>query len=473
MDKNPYISSLPPIIKIRLEEDENNKITYRFTDSFRIGRGKTCDVRIMNDLVSKIHAEVRFEKGSWWVYDIGSSNGILVDGEKVNQSPLVNQAGIRLGEGGPLLTVRIEEDSQTETTQSLDHYANHYFGDSKDKNIGEHTIMVRRAFEIIQKKQKKKYAGIITIFALLFFAAGAYALYKHIQVDKQKALAEDIFYTMKSLEVKFSDALKAARLRKDEESRKLLENYEAERKEMEESYDQFLETLDVYGKRTSEEERLIFQIARTFGECEINMPDDFTEEVMKYIRKWKATDRMKNAITHADKMGYIPTIVKTMESYALPPQFLFLALQESNFNTGACGPKTRYGIAKGMWQFIPSTAEDYGLRVGPLAKQRVKDPKDERHNFILSTQAAARYIREIYDTEAQASGLLVMASYNWGERRVIELIRTMPENPRERNFWHLLKHYKKKIPRQTYDYVFYIVSAAVIGQNPRLFGFDF
>ena len=40
--------------------------------------------------------------------------------------------------------------------------------------------------------------------------------------------------------------------------------------------------------------------------------------------------------------------------------------------------------------------------------------------------AAARYIKDIYATDAQASGLLVMASYNWGEQRVINLLRTMP-----------------------------------------------
>jgi hypothetical protein len=66
-----------------------------------------------------------------------------------------------------------------------------------------------------------------------------------------------------------------------------------------------------------------------------------------------------------------------------------------------------------------------------------------------------------------------MASYNWGERRVIKLIRQMPENPRERNFWQLLEKYRHEIPRETYDYVFYIFSAAVIGENPNLFGFEF
>jgi membrane-bound lytic murein transglycosylase D len=82
-------------------------------------------------------------------------------------------------------------------------------------------------------------------------------------------------------------------------------------------------------------------------------------------------------------------------------------------------------------------------------------------------------LRAIYETDAQASGLLVMASYNWGERRVNELIRTMPKNPRERNFWRVLADHKNEIPKQTYDYVFLIISASVIGENPRLFGFDF
>jgi hypothetical protein len=79
----------------------------------------------------------------------------------------------------------------------------------------------------------------------------------------------------------------------------------------------------------------------------------------------------------------------------------------------------------------------------------------------------------LYTTDAQASGLLVIACYNWGEDQMLPLVRSMPENPRERNFWRLLSQHRNKIPQETYDYVFYIISAAVIGENPRLFGFDF
>ena len=134
---------------------------------------------------------------------------------------------------------------------------------------------------------------------------------------------------------------------------------------------------------------------------------------------------------------------------------------------------TRKGIAKGMWQFIPETAAAYGLRVGPLADLRRPDPADDRQHFEPSTKAAARYLKDLYSTDAQASGFLVMATYNWGEEQVLPLVRSLPANPRERNFWRLLGQYRARIPQETYDYVFYIVSAAVIGENPRLFGFDF
>lgn len=121
-----------------------------------------------------------------------------------------------------------------------------------------------------------------------------------------------------------------------------------------------------------------------------------------------------------------------------------------------------------MWQFIPETAVKYGLRIGPLTSFPRPDPQDDRHNWKKFTAAAVHYLRDLYATDAQGSGLLVMASYNWGENKVLPLIKRMPPNPRDRNFWHLLKNYRTRLPKETYDYVFYIFSAAVIGEV-RLF----
>ncbi|MFN7919030.1 MAG: lytic transglycosylase domain-containing protein [Bryobacteraceae bacterium] len=203
------------------------------------------------------------------------------------------------------------------------------------------------------------------------------------------------------------------------------------------------------------------------------MPPAFLNEVEAYIAKWRSTGRYEADLKLALDKGYVRPISSEFLSHQLPPQFLYLAMQESNFDPFASGPKTRYGIAKGMWQFIPKTGVEYGLKAGPLVDLPRPDPADGRHDWLKATQAAARYIKDLYSTDAQASGLLVMACYNWGEDQVLPLVRSMPANPRERNFWKLLANHRDKLPRETYDYVFYIVSAAVIGENPRLFGFSF
>jgi soluble lytic murein transglycosylase-like protein len=234
-----------------------------------------------------------------------------------------------------------------------------------------------------------------------------------------------------------------------------------------------LTSLRVYDPKMTEDQRLILRMARVFGECELDMPPGFVEEVQNYIKKWQSSGRLARAVATAQSNGYTQRITSELLAQNLPPQFFYLALQESDFDQYISGPPTYKGIAKGMWQFIPETAAKYGLRIGPLADFRRPDPADERHQWEKATNAAARYLKDIYSTDAQASGLLVVASYNWGEHRIVNLLRSMPANPRERNFWRVLTDHKDKWPKETYDYVYYIFSAAVIGENPKLFGFKF
>ena len=469
--------SSPPAIRVSVEKSYAAKAEYSFSAPFKIGRDVECEVQLTHSKVSRFHAEVRFSQGKWSLFDLQSTNGTFVDGRRVEQFVLADNTRVELGLNGPVLSFSIQELPQRQEAEgrdlSVEHYLKHYFEERKDQDIGAHTMMIRTVYDQLRKKQKRKFYFVIGVLAFLFLCVGTYATYKHFELNKQKALAEDIFYAIKSLELEFADLLRVARQSKDAQSIEYVRRYQVRRSELEKKYDEFLKGLDVYGKNKSEEERLILSVARTFGECEIAMPDPFAQEILNYIAKWKATPRLSRSLDQARKSGYIGKIAEIMQAHGLPPQFMYLGLQESSFNLSACGPPTRFGIAKGMWQFIPTTARNYGLRTGPLAELQQFDPDDERHDFMKSTQAAAEYISYIYNTQAQASGLLVMASYNWGENRVIKLINTMPENPKERNFWCLLSKYRSNIPQETYDYVFYIVSAAVIGENPRLFGFDF
>ena len=242
---------------------------------------------------------------------------------------------------------------------------------------------------------------------------------------------------------------------------------------MQKNYEQFIAGLNLYDRPLTQQEELILRVTRLFGECETAAPPEYLAEVGSYIRKWQSSPRFAKAVARAQQMGYPKKIVEELQKQNLPPQFFYLAMQESDFDELAVGQPTRWGFAKGMWQFIPDTGKRYGLKIGPLSAYGRPDPVDDRHKWEKATEAAARYIKDIYSTDAQASGLLVMASYNWGEQRIINMLRAMPKNPRERNFWKLLERHRNQIPKQTYDYVLMIVSAAVIGENPRLFGFEF
>jgi membrane-bound lytic murein transglycosylase D len=466
-----------------------------FTQGFTIGRHADCEIRIQDGVVSRRHADILWEEGQWWIRDRGSANGVFIDGQRIDRATLFGMGRIQLGAGGPTLFYNVDvpapaplvdqpsvqppqavtpaAPSSSDDPPSLDHYKDHYFGKTPDQSAGEHTMMVRRAFAEVQQKQRLTYGLIIGLVVLLLIVAGSVAWYKHGQVVEQRKLAAEVFYTMRALEIDLIKLRVEAAKRESLEAKKQIEAVNDQKKKLEQSYDRYVDSLDVYSKGLSDKEKLIMRVAHRFGECEINMPEGFAEEVSTFIEKWQSSKRLSRVIRRAKRNGYIPKILDALSQEDLPPQFFYLAVQESNLDHRAVGPPTRFGIAKGMWQFIPATAEKYGLRVGPLKDEPDVDLLDERHNFEKSTRAAASYLRDIYTTDAQASGLLVMASYNWGERRVVKLIKTMPENPRERNFWQLITAYRQKIPDETYDYVFSIFTAAVIGENPRLFGFDF
>jgi hypothetical protein len=454
----------------------------RFTETFRIGRGEECAVLIAREDISRAHAEVAFEDGAWVVRDLQSTNGTLLDGELVELAPLPSRCTLRLGRDGPELALEIAggaaavgvgESTVAKGAKTVSFYAERYLEGSADERVGERTEMIRRAFRKVMGQRRRRYVAAIGLVTLLFLGAGAFSLWQNRQLARQKKVAEELFYSMKSMELQLTrleDRLSAAG---DAATRSELEAGRVRFAELQRGYDKFLREIDVYSEKMTEEERIVLRIARVFGECEAAVPKHITEEVGRYIKKWQADQRLADAIKRDAAAGYRDIVVRAMLEHHLPPQFYYVVLQESDFKLHVCGPETRWGIAKGPWQLIPSTAIAYGLKTGPLYLVRQPDPRDERHDFAKSTAAAARYLRDIYSKEAQASGLLVVASYNWGENAVRSLIRSMPENPRDRNFWRLWVDHRRDIPSQTYHYVFRIFAAAVIGENPELFGFDF
>lgn len=118
-------------------------------------------------------------------------------------------------------------------------------------------------------------------------------------------------------------------------------------------------------------------------------------------------------------MPYFSLIDNIFSQYGLPRELKYLAVIESNLNSGA----TSWVGAGGPWQFMPYTARDYGLVVTPTY--------DERRDYIKSTHAAARYLLTLY--KQMHDWLLVIAAYNGGPGRVYDAMKKSGS----RNFWSL------------------------------------
>jgi soluble lytic murein transglycosylase-like protein len=366
-------------------------------------------------------------------------------------------------------------DAGTATSAGLarelteDEIVRRYMKPANGGPAGKQTMMFRAAFQRVQKKSSRRYHVVIGAVVAALLSAGGVIAYQRQKLQALQATAERFFYAMKGFELRTGQLEELAVANADPAQVAALVDSRDKLKHMEREYDDFVRELGVYG-RVPERQRFMLRVARRFGECEVNVPKEFVAEVERYIERWRGNDRLASALRRARQTGIGDAVTRTLAEGNLPPQFVYLALQESNFNDRAIGPPTRYGYAKGMWQFIAMTAHKYGLQVGPLYDQAVFDDRDDRFDPRRATGAAVKYIRELTTTEAQASGLLAMASYNWGEGNVRSIIAAMPENPQDRNFWRLLAH--RNVPAETYDYVLSIFSAAVICENPAFFGFD-
>jgi hypothetical protein len=477
-------SSSPPFVQVRLQEASSWGPPQRFIANFRIGRSPECDLALPVPAVSKVHAEVQFQDGRWWLIDLQSRNGTYLNGERIDRAPLPTSCKVELGQGGAILWIGLGEEASAperssentylqEAPESVTQLVKRLEGFNDTQEGGAQTRIYSEALKRITKRRSQRYHIILGITGLVLAGVVALAIHQYLKIERLRNTAGEIFYSMKRVELQVAQL---EELIKESAQAKELQDLLAKRQEiknLESKYDKFIKELGIYDPNMSEQERAVFRVARLFGECEATMPKDFLAEVNKYIKKWKSTERLALGMRRALAAGYTGTVSNEMFINNLPPHFFYLALQESGFDPKAIGPKTRVGYAKGMWQFVPTTAKDFGLRPGPYFNEPRFDPDDDRFNPIMATKAAAKYIKRIYLTDAQASGLLVIASYNWGEGNVVRKIRQMPLNPQERNFWKLLKLKDFKIPQETYDYVFYIISAAVIGENPQLFGFNF
>jgi membrane-bound lytic murein transglycosylase D len=150
---------------------------------------------------------------------------------------------------------------------------------------------------------------------------------------------------------------------------------------------------------------------------------------------------------------YRPYIVKALKKAGLPEELSWLPLIESGYKIKALS-RAR---ALGLWQFIPSTGYKFGLK---------RDRHiDERMDFIRATDAAIAYLKELHNIFGDWS--TVLAAYNCGEGRVLNVIRSQNVNYLD-NFWDLYE----RLPIETARYVPRFFAILHIVKNPEQYGLD-
>ena len=129
---------------------------------------------------------------------------------------------------------------------------------------------------------------------------------------------------------------------------------------------------------------------------------------------------------------YMPIFDEVFDRYNMPEELKAMAVIESALNPLAV---SRAG-AKGMWQFMYSTAKIYGLTINSFV--------DERLDPVKSAEAAARYLKDSYEIFGDWN--LAIASYNCGAGNVNKAIR---RSGGKRAFWDIWPY----LPRETRGYV--------------------
>ena len=129
---------------------------------------------------------------------------------------------------------------------------------------------------------------------------------------------------------------------------------------------------------------------------------------------------------------YMPIFEETFNKYDMPEELKYMAVIESALNPIAV---SRAG-AKGMWQFMYTTAKSYGLIINSFV--------DERLDPVKSADAAARYLKDAYRVFGDWN--LAISSYNCGAGNVNKAIRRSGSN---KDFWAIYNY----LPRETRGYV--------------------
>lgn len=144
---------------------------------------------------------------------------------------------------------------------------------------------------------------------------------------------------------------------------------------------------------------------------------------------------------------YLYLIVEDLERRGMPLEIALLPIVESAYQPFAYS----HGRAAGIWQFIPSTARHYGLKLNWWY--------DGRRDILASTRAALDFLQALHD-ELDNDWLLALAAYNSGAGTVKRAVQANQRRDKPTDFWSL------QLPAETRAYVPKLLALAELFASP-------
>lgn len=183
-----------------------------------------------------------------------------------------------------------------------------------------------------------------------------------------------------------------------------------------------------------------------------SIPVEINERVLSFIELFKGEkrERFERALVNSGK--FIGKIKEILKEEGVPEDLAYLPLIESEFKVKA---KSRAN-AKGIWQFIDSTGKLYSLEYNWWL--------DEKYDFIKSTRAAAKHLKDLYNR--YNDWYLALAAYNAGAGKIDRAI----SNTGKADFWEIAM--TRHIKTETKNYVPAFLASLIIAKNPYQHGFE-
>lgn len=191
------------------------------------------------------------------------------------------------------------------------------------------------------------------------------------------------------------------------------------------------------------------QIAATTSQ----LPLEESDAVIGFINYFSSPRGKRTLEAGIRRSGrYKAMIERVLAEEGLPQELIFLAQAESGFAPHAVSNK----LCVGLWQFLKSRGQEYGLQVTSVTDDRM-DPE-------RATRAAARHLHDLYTH--LGDWYLAMAAYDCGPLCIDHAVARTGYA----DFWSLRR--LNVLPKETANYVPAILAMIIVAKNAKDYGLE-